>query len=491
MAAERPIALPRTLPLPPPEAWLVAGLLAATVFAIAALYTHPATMACAAIACVAAGAAFYEPRLIGPLLALALPLEITKLAFPFLQTRSELGGGLPPTSILDAGRLVVALAFAVWLIRPGRPRAGVIPASPLTLPLALLFAVYALSTLYAIDVSAARTESLRLLFALGGFALIPFFVRDEPSLRWTLYAFVFAAAALAIAGIYQEATGTFFWNEGLGLFGERRINATFADPNHFARYLVEAIVVALTLWFFVGRRIRFGLLLPAMALSMLTLVFTGSRGAWIVGVISLPLAVVALPVARSLRMRMLGMGAALLVLAAIVVAAFNPFVSKRINTFTFGLEASGARPYLVRAGLNMFADHPLTGVGAGGYQSSFENDYLRYKDPKIKANITMSHTSLVTIMAELGVIGLAALAFVAVRWLLYLRALLRDAPPPAKATLAACGMITAIILLGSQTEGRFLEDPYLWFAAGLAVAIDAIRRGAAPAVASPAAAREQ
>ena len=477
MAVSRPtFVAPRALPVVPAEAWLVAGVLGAAVFGIAALYGNAAAFGCAAVGSLAAGVAFYEPRAIGPMLALALPLEITKLWVPFLQTRSELGGGLPPTSVVDAGRLVVALAFAVWVLRPGRARAGVLPSSPLTLPLALLFAVYALSTLYAIDVPAARTESLRLLFSLGGFALVPFFVRDGASLRWTLYAVVCSAAALAIAGVYQQITGNFFWNEGLGLFGERRINTTFADPNHFARFLLEGIVVALALWFFVERRVKL-LLAPAMALSLLTLVFTGSRGAWIVGAVALPVMVMALPIERALRLRMLGMGAALLVVAALVVAAFSPFFTKRINTFTFGVEASGARPYLVKAGLNMFADHPLAGVGAGGYQTSFEDDYYRYKDPKIKANVTISHTSLVTLMAELGVVGLVALAFVVARWSAYVRALMSGAPREMKATLAGLAVVSAIIFFGSQTEGRFLEDPYLWFAAGLAVAIDAMLRG--------------
>jgi O-antigen ligase len=478
MAVSRPaFVAPRGLPAVPAEAWLVAGVLGAAVFGVAALYGNAAAFGCAAAGSLAAGVAFYEPRSIGPMLALALPLEITKLWVPFLQTRSELGGGLPPTSVVDAGRLVVALAFAVWVLRPGRARAGVLPSSPLTLPLALLFAVYALSTLYAIDVPAARTESLRLLFSLGGFALVPFFVRDGASLRWTLYAVVCSTAVLAIAGVYQQITGNFFWNEGLGLFGERRINTTFADPNHFARFLLEGIVVALALWFFVERRVKLLLLAPTMALSLLTLVFTGSRGAWIVGAVALPVMVMALPIERALRLRMLGMGAALLVVAALVVAAFSPFFTKRVNTFTFGVEASGARPYLVKAGLNMFADHPLTGVGAGGYQTSFEDDYYRYKDPKIKANVTISHTSLVTLMAELGVVGLVALAFVVVRWSAYVRALMSGAPREMTATLAGLAVVSAIIFFGSQTEGRFLEDPYLWFAAGLAVAIDAMLRG--------------
>jgi putative inorganic carbon (HCO3(-)) transporter len=473
----RPLALPR-MTLPPAEAWLVSGVLGAVVFACAALSGHPALFSCAAVGSLAAGVAFYEPRTIGPMLALALPLEISKLAFPFLQTRTELGGGLGPTSIVDAGRIVVGLAFAVWLIRPGRPRADVLPVSPLTLPLALLFAAFALSTAYAIDPAAARTESLRLLFSVGMFALLPFFVRDRASLRWTLYAFVFAAAALAMAGVYQEATDTFFWNPGLGLFGERRINTTFADPNHFARLLLEGIVIAMMLWFFVERRVKFAFLLPAMALSILTLVFTGSRGAWVVGIVTLPVAVMALPIDRTLRLRMLGLGAALLAVAVIAVAALNPYFAKRLNTFTFGFQAAGARPYLVEAGLNMFVDHPVTGVGVGGYQKAFDDDYYSYKDPHIKANVTISHTSLVTIMAELGLIGLAAVAFLAVRWAAYLRELLGPAPSDMKAVLIGMVMLSVIIFLGSQTEGRFLEDPYLWFAGGIVVAVDAIIRRA-------------
>ena len=95
----------------PPEGWLVAGGIAAAACVAAAAVADPALWLFAAVACVVAGAAFYEPRLIGPIIALALPLEITKLAFPFLETRGELGGGLEPTSIVggEAGtsRLIV------------------------------------------------------------------------------------------------------------------------------------------------------------------------------------------------------------------------------------------------------------------------------------------------------------------------------------------------------------------------------------------------
>ena len=470
----RDIALPRRAPELPAEAWPLAGMLGAVACAVLALGGDAPMFLLLAVASLALGAALYEPRLIGPMLAVALPLEITKLAFPFLQTRADLGGGLPPTSVIDAGRIVFAIALVVWLVRPGRARGDVVPSSPLTLPLALLFAAYALSTLYAADVAAARTESLRLLFSLGGFALVPFFVRDRASLRWTLLALVATAGVLAVVGAYQQATGDFFWNDGLGRFGERRINTTFADPNHFARYLVVAIIAAIVLWFFVPRRTKFALLLPAMGVSMLTLAFTGSRGSWLVAMLALPATVAMLPLARSLRLRMLGMGGALLVLAAAGVFAVNPYFAKRVDTLALGFDAAGARPYLVKAGLQMFADHPATGVGAGGYQRSFEDDYIAYKDERIKANVTISHTSLVTLAAELGAIGLAAFAFLAVRWAAYVRSVMRMADPSLYAAVMGLAMMSVVILLGSQTEGRFFEDPYLWFAAGLVVAVEQI-----------------
>ena len=68
--------------MPRDDVWIVAGLAGAVVFAVAALYAHPAAMAAGAAGCVAAGFALYEPRLIGPMLALALPLEISKLCVP-------------------------------------------------------------------------------------------------------------------------------------------------------------------------------------------------------------------------------------------------------------------------------------------------------------------------------------------------------------------------------------------------------------------------
>ncbi len=56
----------------------------------------------------------------------------------------------------------------------------------------------------------------------------------------------------------------------------------------------------------------------------------------------------------------------------------------------------------------MFLDHPVTGVGFGGYQHQLVTNYRRFI-PNLPKPDTVSHTAFVTIAAEIGVIGLLIL----------------------------------------------------------------------------------
>ena len=320
--ARKPVAPARprraaTLPL------AVLLLAAGVALVIAAAARYPSLLALSAGFLLLGGIAFREPRLAVPIIILLLPLEISKLFFPFLSTRQEVGGGLPPTSIVDVGRVAIVTAGAVWALNPRLPRSFAFAGSALTLPALLLLALYALSAVYARDVEAARSEALRLAFLIAFAALIPVFVRDRQTLRWCLFALIASAALLAVAGVYQQATGVFFWNEGLGLYGERRINATFADPNHFARFLLLALVLGIALFFFVERQWR-PLLAAAFAVCALTLVFTGSRSAWLIAVPLLPLLVLFLPLSRRLRLRLLAAGGLALVAPVVLALTVRP-----------------------------------------------------------------------------------------------------------------------------------------------------------------------
>ena len=58
------------------------------------------------------------------------------------------------------------------------------------------------------------------------------------------------------------------------------------------------------------------------------------------------------------------------------------------------------------AGLIMFADHPIFGIGFGAFSQALAGGaYAGLVPPGVAT--TASHTSLVTIVAETGVVGLA------------------------------------------------------------------------------------
>src|SRR5439155_25174178 len=82
-----------------------------------------------------------------------------------------------------------------------------------------------------------------------------------------------------------------------------------------------------------------------------------------------------------------------------------------------GIALEDNRVYLVAAGLKMFADHPLFGVGFGGYQNAMLTAYRSFLPQDYIDSV--SHTSLVTVLAEQGVLGALLL-------ILFLLALARE-----------------------------------------------------------------
>ena len=73
-----------------------------------------------------------------------------------------------------------------------------------------------------------------------------------------------------------------------------------------------------------------------------------------------------------------------------------------VNRITSG------RANLVGQGLRITLDHPITGVGAGGFSHEYQR---RSGSPASDPKRVASHTMPVTVAAELGVVGLALLAW--------------------------------------------------------------------------------
>ncbi|MEX0801429.1 MAG: O-antigen ligase family protein [Dehalococcoidia bacterium] len=449
----------------------LAGL--AVVVAVVAFYDRPLILSAFAAGIGVLVAMTVDRRLVIPIIVLLLPLEIGGRFVPILQTE---GSAKVDASALSLARMGLVVGAGLWALRaPSDWWRGFLPRSALYLPIALFLGLYAVSLLNTSDFSGAAQELGRLISHLVLLALVVIYVRDRQTLRWTLLALVASGLLLALVGLFQQATDTYLWNEALGTRGIRR-NATFVDPNIYARFLVVTMVVAGALFF--GERSRFRYLYAAtFACAGLALPFTSSRSNWVAAAVVLPLLVFALPITSRRKLHLFVFGGLVAAAFGLGVTAFEPQLADRFNTLLSGEEAIGVRSGLLRAGWAMFLDHPIFGVGVEGFKEGVQgayNDYL-----PLGSTVYHSHTAVVTVLAELGIVGLLALAFLMHRlgrllWQLYAGARAID-----QAIVAGIGGALAAIFISGQTEGRMIEEPYLWLFMGLVIALGAIRDGEA------------
>ena len=110
----------------------------------------------------------------------------------------------------------------------------------------------------------------------------------------------------------------------------------------------------------------------------------------------------------------------------------------------------------------VFRNHPLVGVGIGAQPKASQEEAAR----NLEASRNKSHTTPLTVAAELGVVGiLAYLAFLvgAARALLSVAA--RD-----RALGIGLAAVFLTLLVHSLFYSGFFEDPVTWGALGLAAA---------------------
>ena len=450
---------------------LAVGTLALVVVPVA--YAQPLGVFAVTLALLAVLAMATDRTLVIPIVLVAVPLEVSKDYLP-----SVFDDPTTPTvqeSILDAGRLAMLAAAALWVVRArsGWPRD--VPQSALYFPLALLAAVFALSGLSGEDSSGALRDIFRLISGIGIFAIVVLYVRDRKCLDRALLALVASGLVLALVGLFQQATDTYFFNEGLARLDIPRRNATFFDPNLYARFLVVVVAVCLGVAASARSQPWRQYLAPAAAvLALLALPFTGSRSNWATAAVVLPLVIAMLPMGTWRKVKLLALVAAAGAVLAYAASIADPSLIDRFRTLASGKESLGSRSYLIEAGWQMFKDHPLFGVGLNGYRESLQGPYSDLL-PRLATNF-LSHSTVITIMAELGIIGLSVLAFLVYRFLHLCWRLYMEAGRADRALVAGLTGAALAIFISSQSEARLIEDPYLWIVLGLVAALGVIRR---------------
>jgi O-antigen ligase len=384
-------------------------------------------------------------------------LPMAALAAAPARVPVEVGG--EEASLLLPLYVVVAggSAALAWELFRGRPRSREL--GPLAWPLAAFLAWAGVSLLWS---DGARQGAVSLAAFYLPFGLLALMVARLPWLRrWvgalTVQLLAMAAVFAAIGG-YQWITRDVFWNPRVIVSNAYapffRVNSVFWDPSIYGRFLVVAIVVALVAALYGARRDALAAALTIVVL-WLGLVLSFSQSSFVALVAGVLGAVVLAWERRAVI--------ALAVAAFVLLAAGFVVPSVRAEILEAPDRATGNRSTLLREGLRIAADHPLGGVGLGGFKSAYgERVGFRAADPARAA----SHNTPVTVAAELGVPGILLFAWMlgTALWISFRRASRSFA---GRASLSV-GLALLAIAVHSLFYNAFFEDPMSWALVGLA-----------------------
>jgi O-antigen ligase len=259
-----------------------------------------------------------------------------------------------------------------------------------------------------------------------------------------------------------------------------RHSGPLSDANFWGRLLVLYLPLALSLLVIVRgpARVRWAVAPPVLLAG---LVLTGSRGAMIAGVLAVALwLVLAGPRFRRLL---------LLLPALAVVVALVPGTGSRVATLTDLTDPSAAgtdlslvnRLAAQKAGMRMFLEHPVLGVGAGNFVQEAP-EYLRKTGNLEFTEILGPHNTYLEMAAEGGILTLVAwllfygaAMYVAARAYLNARAI--EPPVGPRAELLAAGALVGLVAWAAASVFLHVSALSAVFAVmALAVALDVLTR---------------
>jgi O-antigen ligase len=348
------------------------------------------------------------------------------------------------------------IALAARMLRGEHP-----PAVPLqlALPIAAFVVFASISLLWTWD---ERAGGIALAFFLFPFVAGLGVVARAPLAPWLPRALVITLVALgslfAAIGIWQAHTRTLFFSRDVEVANAYttffRVTSLFKDPSLYGRYLVIPMVVLLVV--LLARKTRSVMwvaLAGVIAFLFLGLFFSYSQSSFVA--LFVTAAAIAF-VAGDRRFRVVLVACAV---AATLVA--GAFAAAEIEGRS-ARDVTSGRSRLVDITYEAFKLRPAAGVGIGGQPAASAEAIGRRS-----ARRNASHTTPLTILAELGLVGFALYVWMlaAVGWALILVARVQR--------IFALGLaaVLSVLFVHSLLYAGFFEDPLTWGAIGLVAAL--------------------
>jgi O-antigen ligase len=335
----------------------------------------------------------------------------------------------------------------------------------IAVPAAAFIGWASLSLVWALD---PEEGSIVLLFFLFPFAALLAVVARSPFEPWLPRALAVSlvglATVFAVIGLYQAWTHTLVFAQDLRVANAYatyfRVTSLFKDPSIYGRQLVLALALIVVLLWVRGARP-----LPAAVLAAVIfggLYFSYSQSSLVV-LFATVLAACVLLADRLSRNVVLAVAAAVALAASALAVA-----SVRDDGLT---RATSGRTRLVSVTGHVIANHPLAGAGIGSQPLAAKQEL----ETRRRAAKNASHTTPLTVLAELGVVGfLLYVAFLAGAVRLLWEAFRRD-----RLVGLGLGACFLVLLLHSLFYSGFFEDPVLWGVLGVCAMLVARAPGSA------------
>jgi hypothetical protein len=360
----------------------------------------------------------------------------------------QLGRLLPLYGVLGAAAL--ALGWHALRGREIRPVPMVV-----SVPAIAFLTVAALSLLWTDDLHAGENV---LAYFLLPFGVLLGVVARAPYPPWMTKVLAVIAVALAtlfaVVGLIQAVThDLWFFSPSVEVSNAYssyfRVTSLFRDPSLYARHVVLGIAILVV-------AVLYRKLNPLLALPLIGLLFAGVWFSYsqssmaALFVVTLALAVVAgtrsLRLVAALTALVVLLGAAGVVLVAIEDHSARRFTSDRSRR--------------VELTVKVFRDHPVEGVGLGSQPVASQARSEQGGSP----TRFVSHTTPLTVAAELGVIGLGAYLALLLGAAVLIERVRRLSPELG----LGLGAVLLALFVHSLAYSGFFEDPVTWLTIAVA-----------------------
>jgi O-antigen ligase len=456
--------------------WRIAGLAAWAIgCGTLAVYLAPAghhrVLAAAAVLAAVFG-------LVGAWVVLRLPWLLALATLACVPARIPVHVGSTEANLLLPlyGVVAVAALALAWELFGEEPRHREL--GRLAWPLALFIGWEGLSFLWTKDVRQGAIELLFFILPFGLLAVV--LARLIWSRTWVLALYVqlvLMALVFAVIGIVQYESRDIFWNPKVRVDNAYapsgwfyRVNSVFYDPSIYGRFLVVAILASVV----VILRRRGDPLWAVAATLTIVITWAGLLPSFSQSSFLALLAATTLCAVLVWRWRSLAL-VAVAAVALVFAGIASPQIRHRIEGKSSSslASATSGRSTLVSKGGKVAVQHPLIGVGVGGFRRAYADlTHLRGKEPKAAA----SHTTPITVAAETGLPGLVLLLWLAGTALVM--AFRRLRPGFDGDARLAFGLALSAILVHCIFYNALFEDPTFW---GLLALIAVAARVEAPA----------